>query len=82
MRITFKRSFRKDLKKASRSILLPKIKELIQLVRSNPFQTPPPYEKLAGEEGVYSRRINEQHRLVYVVQDGQIAFTRCWGHYK
>ena len=62
--------------------MLPKIKELIQLVRSNPFQTPPPYEKLAGEDGVYSRRINEQHRLVYVVQDGQIAFTRCWGHYK
>ena len=62
--------------------MLPKIKELIQLVRSNPFQTPPPYEKLTGEEGVYSRRINEQHRLAYVVQDGQIAFTRCWGHYK
>ena len=82
MRITFKRSFRKDLKKASGSLLLPKIKELIQLVRSNPFQTPPPYEKLTGEEGVYSRRINEQHRLVYVVQDGQVAFTRCWGHYK
>ena len=82
MRITFKRSFQKDLKKASGSFLLPKIRQLVRLVQNNPFQTPPPYEKLAGEDGVYSRRINEQHRLVYVVQDGQIAFTRCWGHYK
>ena len=82
MRITFKHSFQKDLKKASGSLLLPKIRQLVRLVQNNPFQTPPPYEKLAGEEGVYSRRINEQHRLVYVVQNGQIAFTRCWGHYK
>lgn len=70
MRITFKRSFQKDLKKASGSLLLPKIRQLVRLVQNNPFQTPPPYEKLAGGEGVYSRRINEQHRLVYVVQDG------------
>ena len=70
MRITFKRSFRKDLKKASGLLLLPKIKNLVRLVQDNPLQTPPPCEKLTGEEGVYSRRINEQHRLVYVVQDG------------
>ena len=57
-------------------------KELVLLVERNPFQTPPPYEKLNGYRDAYSRRINRKHRLVYVVRDGQIVFTRCWGHYE
>lgn len=59
-----------------------KIDELLRIVKNNPFQTPPPYEKLGGcIENKYSRRINKQHRLVYVVEKDCIIFDRCWGHY-
>ena len=52
------------------------------MVSDNSFQNPPPYEKLRGYEGTYSRRINEQHRLVSVVDGDEIAFAGCWGHYE
>ena len=82
MRASFENSFYNDIKKAKHTSLLPKIKELIRLVRNNPFQIPPPYEKLVGRESTYSRRINQQHRLIYKVYPDGIAFLRCWGHYK
>jgi Txe/YoeB family toxin of toxin-antitoxin system len=60
----------KDAKKLSSANLSDKAKELIEIIKKNPFQNPPPYEKLVGNlYGSYSRRINIQHRLVYEVRD-------------
>ena len=61
-----------------------KAKALIDLLRENPYQTPPPYEKLVGNlKGAYSRRINIQHRLVYeVVEDAKtVKILSLWTHY-
>ena len=82
MRIVFSKRFRKEIEKAKCTYLISKIKELIAIVKKNPFQTPPPYEKLRGYPNAYSRRINEQHRLVYIVSGDTIELDRCWGHYE
>ena len=86
MKVTFRNSFYDDIQKARCTPWLSKIKELVQIVRHNPFQTPPPYEKLKGYVNTYSRRINQQHRLIYkVYTDGitdGVAFLHCWGHYE
>ena len=78
----FTKQFQKDYDRAKYSHLSEKINILIRIVSDNPFQNPPPYEKLRGYEHTYSRRINEQHRLVYVVEGNEIAFVSCWGHYE
>lgn len=60
-----------------------KAKKLIDIIRDNPFQTPPPYEKLIGDmSGLYSRRINKQHRLVYEVTDAYVKIISMWTHYE
>ena len=62
-----------------------KVQELLAIIKSNPFQNPPPYEKLVGDlSGAYSRRINIQHRLVYEVdKEGKTALVlRMWTHYE
>jgi Txe/YoeB family toxin of toxin-antitoxin system len=82
MRIVFSKRFRKEIEKAKHTYLISKIKELIAIVKKNPFQKPPPYEKLHGYPNAYSRRINEQHRLVYIVSGDTVEFTCCWGHYE
>ncbi len=74
----------KDAKKLSSENLAPKAKKLIEILRKDPFQTPPPYEKLVGNlSGAYSRRINIQHRLVYQVreEDKVVRILRMWSHY-
>jgi len=74
----------KDAKKLSSVNLAKKAKELIEIIRKNPFQNPPPYEKLVGNlSDSYSRRINIQHRLVYEVreEDKVIRIHRMWSHY-
>lgn len=74
----------KDAKKLSSANLSQKAKELIEIIRKNPFQNPPPYEKLVGNlSGTYSRRINIQHRLVYEVReiDNIVRIHRMWSHY-
>jgi Txe/YoeB family toxin of toxin-antitoxin system len=74
----------KDAKKLSVANLDQKAKELIEIIRKNPFQNPPPYEKLVGNlQGLYSRRINIQHRIVYEVReyDKTIRIHRMWSHY-
>jgi len=74
----------KDAKKLSRANLDTKAKELIDILRKNPFQSPPPYEKLVGNlKGSYSRRINIQHRIVYEVRekDKVVSILRMWTHY-
>ena len=75
----------KDAKKLSSANLDKKAKELIEVIRKDPFQNPPPYEKLVGNlNGSYSRRINIQHRLVYEVKEIAkiIRVSRMWSHYE
>jgi Txe/YoeB family toxin of toxin-antitoxin system len=74
----------KDAKKLSSANLDKKAKELIEIIKKDPFQKPPPYERLVGNlEGSYSRRINIQHRLVYEVRedDKVVRISRMWSHY-
>lgn len=62
-----------------------KVKNLIDVIRKNPFKNPPPYEKLVGDlEGAYSRRINVKHRLVYQVYEVEkvIKIISIWSHYE
>ena len=82
MKFVYTKQFQRDIKKAQSTFLIPKIERLIEIVRRNPFQNPPPYEKLSGYENWYSRRINEQHRLVYIVRGDTIELDCCWGHYE
>jgi toxin YoeB len=75
----------KDSKKVVRSNLKTKALELISLLKQDPFQNPPQFEKLVGDlEGAYSRRINIQHRLVYQVleQERIVKVLRMWTHYE
>ncbi|MFP4461255.1 MAG: Txe/YoeB family addiction module toxin [Thermotogota bacterium] len=75
----------KDIKNLKQANLDIKVKNLIELLRKNPFETPPPYEKLVGDLiGAYSRRINRQHRLVYTidVEHHTVIIIRMWTHYE
>jgi len=74
----------KDAKKLTSANLDQKAKELIEIIKKDPFQKPPPYEKLVGNiNGSYSRRINIQHRLVYEVREEEkkVRISRMWSHY-
>jgi toxin YoeB len=84
-RVVFTRQAQKYAKKLSPAGLQDKAKNLIKILRENPYQVPPPYEKLLGDlAGAYSRRINIQHRLVYqVLNDGKVVkILRMWTHYE
>ena len=84
-RVLFTKQARKDAKKLSASNLRPKAEQLLEITRENPFQAPPPYEKLVGDlSGAYSRRINIQHRLVYQVIEEQriVKVIRMWSYYE
>ncbi len=84
-RIIFTKQAQKDAKKISASGLKSKAEKIIEILRQNPFQIPPPYEKLVGDlAGSYSRRLNIQHRIVYqVMADKQIVkIIRMWTHYE
>ena len=75
----------KDAKKLAGAGLKGKAQELLEVLASDPFQNPPPYEKLVGDlEGAYSRRINIQHRLVYEVfkKERTVRVLRMWTHYE
>ncbi|MGH8651236.1 MAG: Txe/YoeB family addiction module toxin [Gammaproteobacteria bacterium] len=83
--LVFTRQAQKDAKKLAAAGLRPKAEELLDILKENPFQKPPPYEKLVGDlAGAYSRRINVQHRLVYQVleQNHVVKVIRTWTHYK
>jgi Txe/YoeB family toxin of toxin-antitoxin system len=76
---------KKDAKKLSTGGLRDKAIELLEIISINPFQNPPPYEKLVGDmAGAISRRINIQHRLVYQVLEDKkvIKVLRMWSHYE
>ena len=75
----------KDIGKLQHSNLSQKAKALVDIIRVNPYQNPPPYEKLIGDmQGYLSRRINIQHRLVYKVLENErtIKIYRMWTHYE
>ncbi len=84
-RVVFTEQAQKDAKRLSGSGLRPKAEELLEILRSNPYQTPPPFEKLVGDlAGAYSRRINVQHRLVYQILEDEhtVKVLRMWTHYE
>ena len=75
----------KDAKKLAASGLKPRAQELLAILAVNPFQNPPPFEKLVGDlAGAYSRRINIQHRMVYEVftNEQKVRILRMWTHYE
>ena len=75
----------KDAERIRQAGLEPQVKALIALLRKNPFQTPPRYEKLIGDlRGFYSRRINIQHRMVYTVEEETktVKIQSLWTHYE
>jgi toxin YoeB len=83
--LVFTKQAQQDAKKLASSGLKPKAQEILQVVACNPYQNPPPYEKLVGDlSGAYSRRINIQHRLVYEVrEEGKVVkVLRMWTHYE
>jgi Txe/YoeB family toxin of toxin-antitoxin system len=84
-RILYSKAARIDAIKLTAAKLAGKAKALIEILKNNPYQNPPPYEKLVGNlAGVYSRRINIQHRLVYEVreEDKTVRVLRMWTHYE
>lgn len=83
--VVFTKAAQKDAKKLAAAGLRPHAEKLLAILKENPWQTPPPYEKLLGNlAGAYSRRINIQHRLVYQVlpDDKIVKVLRMWSHYE
>ena len=83
--VTYSKFALKDAKKLSAAGLRDKAQALLDILELDPFQNPPPYEKLVGDlRGAYSRRINIQHRLVYDVfrKEKTVRVLRMWTHYE
>jgi len=83
--VVYARQALKDAKKLVASGLKPKAQELLAVLANDPFQNPPPFEKLVGDvAGAYSRRINIQHRIVYEVfaKEKTVRVLRMWTHYE
>ena len=83
--VVFAKHAVKDARKISAAGLKEKAQSLLDVLRHDPFQNPPPFEKLVGDlEGAYSRRINIQHRLVYEVFKAErtVRILRMWTHYE
>lgn len=83
--LIYAKSAQKDAQKLSSTGLKAKAELLLAILQENPFQNPPPYEKLVGDlSGAYSRRINIQHRLVYEVLEQQqvVKILQMWSHYE
>ena len=84
-RLVFTKQARKDAKRIARAGLKPQAEQLLEILRKNPYQSPPPYEKLLGDlSGACSRRISIQHRLVYQILDDikTVKIIRMWTHYE
>jgi toxin YoeB len=83
--LVYSKQAQKDAKKLLKSGLKESAQSLLAVIEQNPFQNPPPYEKLVGDlAGAYSRRINIQHRLVYEVVDKEkiVKVLRMWSRYE
>ncbi|MBI5843825.1 MAG: Txe/YoeB family addiction module toxin [Deltaproteobacteria bacterium] len=84
-RVVFTRQAQKDAKNLSAAGLKPNAERLLEILAENPFQNPPPFEKLSGDlAGAFSRRINLQHRLVYqvIADEKTVKVLRMWTHYE
>lgn len=84
-RITYAKAAIKDIPNIKAAHLDGKVKALLDVIRENPFKTPPTYEKLVGDlKGMYSKRINIQHRLVYEVFEDEktVRILSLWTHYE
>ena len=84
-RLVYTKQAQKDAEKLAAAGLKPKAQALLAILTENPYQTPPPFEKLVGDlAGAYSRRISIQHRLVYQVLDESetVKVLRMWTHYQ
>ena len=83
-KIVYTKQAQKDAKKIKQAGLQENVQKLFEILRENPFQNPPPYEKLIGDlHGAYSRRITIKHRLVYEICKGNIIkIIRLWTHYE
>ena len=84
-RVVFTKQAKKDAVKIKQNNLHKKVIELVEILKDDPFQNPPTYEKLVGDlKGAYSRRINIQHRLVYQVLESEevVKVLRMWTHYE
>jgi Txe/YoeB family toxin of toxin-antitoxin system len=84
-RVVFTKQAQMDARKIARSGLRDKAEELLQILKSNPRQSPPPFEKFVGDlAGACSRRINIHHRLVYQILDDErtVKVIRMWTHYE
>ena len=84
-RLVYTKQAQKDAQKLAAAGLKPKARSLLAVLGENPYQTPPPFEKLVGDlSGAYSRRISIQHRLVYQVLDDArtVKVLRMWTHYQ
>ena len=84
-RLVYTRQAQKDAKRLASSGLKPKAQTLLDILADDPFQNPPPFEKLIGDlSGAYSRRIIIQHRLVYQVLENEriVKILRLWSHYE
>ena len=83
--LVYTKQAQKDAKKLASSGLKSKAGKLLIILEQNPFQNPPPFEKLVGDlAGAYSRRINIQHRIVYQVYEEEktVKVIRLWTHYE
>lgn len=84
-KIVYRKQVIKDIQKLKLAGLDKKAKNLIDIIKINPFQNPPPYEKLVEDlQGAYSRRINIQHRLIYQIYEKErtIKIISVWSHYE
>jgi Txe/YoeB family toxin of toxin-antitoxin system len=84
-KIIYSSQAQRDAKKADKSGIKNNIQKLIEILQKNPYQSPPPFEKLLGDlSGAYSRRINMQHRLVYQIYEEEkiVKIIRMWTHYE
>lgn len=84
-KLYFTKQAQKDAKRLAAAGLKENAQALLDVIKENPFQNPPPYEKLVGNlSGAYSRRINIQHRLVYQVLKSEqlVKILRMWAHYE
>lgn len=83
--VVYTRQAQKDARKLAEAGLKEKVLKLLDILQKNPYQNPPPYEKLVGDlAGAYSRRITVQHRLVYQIldQESMVKVLRMWTHYE
>ena len=83
--IVFTRQAQKDARRVQQASLRARTEELLDILRRDPRQSPPPFEKLVGDlAGAYSRRINFRHRLVYQILDEEriVKILRMWTHYE